>query len=52
MPPVPPRAVTADLADKMLAAAISKSDALGLRMNIAIVDVGANLKAFHRMDGA
>ena len=27
MPPVPPRAVTADLADKMLAAAISKSDA-------------------------
>ena len=52
MPPVPPRAVTADLVDKILAAAISKSDALGLRMNIAIVDVGASLKAFHRMDGA
>jgi len=29
-----------------------KSDELGVKMNIAIVDVGANLKAFLRMDGA
>ena len=52
MPPINTPDITADLANKMVAAAISKSDALGLRMNIAIVDVGANLKAFHRMDGA
>ncbi len=38
--------------DMMLAAAIQKSLELGVKMNIAIVDVGANLKAFHRMDGA
>jgi len=52
MPPVHSSDITAELSDKMLAAAITKSDALGLRMNIAIVDAGANLKAFHRMDGA
>jgi len=33
-------------------AARKKSDELGVKMNIAIVDVGANLKAFLRMDGA
>lgn len=32
--------------------ALAKSKELGLRMNIAVVDVGANLKAFLRMDGA
>ena len=36
----------------IMAAAIAKSEALGVRMNIAIVDAGANLKSFHRMDGA
>lgn len=39
-------------AEKMLAAAIQKSEDIGAKMNIAIVDAGANLKAFHRMDGA
>ena len=39
-------------AENMLAAAIEKADHIGAKMNIAIVDAGANLKAFHRMDGA
>ncbi|MDA2937581.1 heme-binding protein [Acidobacteria bacterium AH-259-A15] len=29
-----------------------RSDELGVKMNIAIVDAGTNLKAFARMDGA
>ena len=35
-----------------VAAALEKSQQLGVRMNIAVVDEGANLKAFTRMDGA
>ena len=42
----------AQTAEKMLAAAIQKSEDIGAKMKIAIVDAGANLKAFHRMDGA
>ena len=42
----------AQTAEKMLAAAIQKSEDIGAKMNIAIVDAGANLKSFHRMDGA
>jgi len=33
-------------------AALEKSQQLDARMNIAVVDAGANLKAFARMDGA
>lgn len=33
-------------------AAVAKSKELGVSMNIAVVDAGANLKAFARMDGA
>ena len=33
-------------------AAIEKSNEIGVKMNIAVVDAGANLKAFARMDGA
>ena len=33
-------------------AAFNKSDELGVKMNIAVVDAGTNLKAFARMDGA
>ncbi len=33
-------------------AARKRSDELSVKMNIAIVDAGANLKAFLRMDGA
>ncbi len=35
-----------------VSAAIDKARELNVRMNIAIVDAGANLKAFARMDGA
>ena len=33
-------------------AALEKSKEIGVKMNIAVVDSGANLKAFARMDGA
>lgn len=39
-------------ANAALKAATEKSMELDLKMNIALVDAGANLKAFARMDGA
>jgi uncharacterized protein GlcG (DUF336 family) len=39
-------------ADAAVAAAIKKAESLGVKMNIALVDVGANLKRFARMEGA
>ena len=33
-------------------AALKKSNEMGVKMDIAVVDAGANLKAFVRMDGA
>lgn len=39
-------------AEKIIAAAKNKAQALDTNMNIAIVDAGANLLAFARMDGA
>src|SRR5512145_2344628 len=39
-------------AKAILEAAVAKSLQLGVKMNIAVVDAGANLKAFVRMDGA
>lgn len=39
-------------AEKIIAAAKEKAIALETKMNIAIVDAGANLVAFVRMDGA
>ncbi len=44
--------VSLDQAQKALAAAIAKSEELDTKMDIAVVDAGANLKAFARMDGA
>ncbi|MCH7491945.1 MAG: heme-binding protein [Gemmatimonadetes bacterium] len=41
-----------DHAKAAVKAAIAKSSELGVKMNIAVVDAGANLKAFVRMDGA
>ena len=35
-----------------VSAALEKSKAIGVKMNIAVVDSGANLKVFARMDGA
>lgn len=37
---------------KALDAAIAQSEKMGLKMNIAIVDTGANLQGFYRMEGA
>jgi uncharacterized protein GlcG (DUF336 family) len=44
--------ITLQQAQAAVAAAQSKAEALGTKMNIAVVDAGTNLKAFVRMDGA
>ncbi len=44
--------ITIKQAMSVLEAALEKSQSLGVKMNIAVVDHGANLKAFTRMDGA
>lgn len=44
--------ITLAQAEKIVVAAKEKSTALDTKMNIAIVDAGANLVAFGRMDGA
>ena len=41
-----------DLAQAIVAAAVAKAAAINTKMNVAVVDVGGNLKAFVRMDGA
>jgi len=44
--------VTLDQAEKLSEAAKVKAKQIGVPMNIAIVDEGANLVSFHRMDNA
>ena len=44
--------ITLDAAQKAVQKAIEKSIELNVKMDIAIVDAGANLKAFVRMDNA
>lgn len=44
--------ITLDQAEKIITAAKAKSIALNTKMNISVVDAGANLVAFVRMDGA
>ena len=44
--------ITLDQAKGALSAARAKSEEMGVKMDIAVVDAGANLKAFLRMDGA
>lgn len=44
--------MTLEQARAAVTAGIEKSKELGCRMDIAVVDAGANLKAFARMDGA
>ncbi|HYH13625.1 MAG TPA: heme-binding protein [Flavisolibacter sp.] len=44
--------VSLEQAQKAIQAAVAKSTELGLKMNIAVVDAGANLVGFARMDGA
>ena len=44
--------LTAAQAQSIVDAARKKSEEMGVKMNVAVVDAGANLKAFLRMDGA
>jgi uncharacterized protein GlcG (DUF336 family) len=44
--------ITADRAQKGIAAAIAKAKEIDSPCSISIVDAGRNLVAFHRMDGA
>ncbi|WP_121667668.1 GlcG/HbpS family heme-binding protein [Mesonia aquimarina] len=44
--------ITTEQAQKALEAGIKKSKELDVKMNIAVVDSGANIKSFIRMDGA
>lgn len=44
--------VTLERARAIVEAALEKARQMGLKMNVAVVDAGANLKAFARMDGA
>ena len=44
--------ITLKQAQAAVAAALEKAAELGVKMNIAVVDVGANLKAFGRMENA
>ncbi len=44
--------ITLQQANAAVAAAVKKAAEIGTKMDIAIVDAGANLKAFARMDGA
>ena len=45
-------ALTQSSAFKILEAITNKAEELGIKINAAIVDEGANLKAFIRMDEA
>lgn len=44
--------ISSDQSDKIIAAAKAKGIQIAVPMNIAIVDEGARLKAFYRMDDA
>jgi uncharacterized protein GlcG (DUF336 family) len=44
--------ISSELAQRMVDAAVAKARELGVTENVAILDDGANLKAFSRMDGA
>jgi uncharacterized protein GlcG (DUF336 family) len=44
--------ITLDLAKQIIAAGEREAQNQGQPMNIAVVDAGGNLVAFHRMDGA
>jgi len=44
--------ISLDQAQAAVAAALAKAKETGTKMDIAVVDAGANLKAFARMDGA
>lgn len=52
MPSIQTADISLEQALAALAAARKAAEAIGTKMNIAVVDAGANLKAFCRMDGA
>ena len=44
--------ISLEQANAVVDAALKKAGEMGVKMDIAVVDAGANLKAFVRMDGA
>ncbi len=44
--------ITLDQARKAVDRALAKPEDMGVKMNVAVVDAGGNLKAFRRMDDA
>ena len=44
--------ISSELAQKMVDEAVAKARTIGVSENVAVLDDGGNLKAFHRMDGA
>jgi uncharacterized protein GlcG (DUF336 family) len=50
--PLAAKDISLDQAKAIVAAAEAKARETGTKMDIAVVDAGGNLKAFHRMDGA
>lgn len=44
--------ITTRQAEAMMAAAYAEAARVGVPINVAVLDAGANLKAFSRMDGA
>lgn len=44
--------ISQSLSDSVIAAAAAEARSIGVPMNVAVLDSGANLKAFLRMDGA
>ncbi len=44
--------ITMNQAHEVITAALKKAEEIGTKMDIAVVDTGANLKAFIRMDDA
>ncbi|WP_231733391.1 MULTISPECIES: heme-binding protein [unclassified Phenylobacterium] len=47
-----PHLITTQQAQAVIAAAAARAAELGVPVNVAILDAGAHLKAFDRMDGA
>jgi uncharacterized protein GlcG (DUF336 family) len=46
------RSITAELAQKLVDAAVAKAKSLGVPQIVALLDESGHLKAFCRMDGA
>jgi uncharacterized protein GlcG (DUF336 family) len=51
-PLAPTGPITAEIAMAAVASATRRAEKLGVRVSVAVVDSGGNLKAFLRMDGA